>query len=103
MTRRGWNGSTVRRWRGYWAPRIAVAEHQGAPLVCPFWQLDPECPGPVLSTDQWDVDHAHPLIDQGEQGLPNQAPAHTSCNRRAGQAIAHARMTERTTRVRRWF
>lgn len=99
----GWNGSRVRRWRAYWAPRIAVAEAKGAPLVCPFWLADPECPGAVRSSDRWDVDHAHPQVEGGALGLGNQRPAHTSCNRRAGQALARARMSERTTRVRRWF
>jgi hypothetical protein len=103
VSRRGWNGSTVRRWRSYWAPRILAAETRGEPFVCPFWRIDPECPGPVLLEDQWDVDHAQPLVEDGDKGLANQAPAHTSCNRRAGQAIARQRMTERATRVRRWF
>jgi hypothetical protein len=103
MTGRGrWHGSLVRRWRAYWRPRIAAADYAGEPLVCPFWLLDPSCPGSIRVTDPWDVDHADLLVDDGELGLANQRPAHTSCNRRAGARVAAARKTERITRVRRW-
>jgi hypothetical protein len=97
-----WHGSTVRRWRAYWRPRIEAAARRGEPLVCPFWLADPECLGPVLPVDSWDVDHRQQLVDGGELGLDNQAPAHTSCNRRAGARAAAARKTERITRIRRW-
>lgn len=97
-----WNGSVVRMWRAYWAPRIVAAHAKGEPLVCPFWQVDPHCPGTITPHDTWDVDHAQPLVEQGARGLHNQAPAHTSCNRRAGQALAAARTAQHTTRVRLW-
>lgn len=99
---RGWNGSTVRRWRTYWRANIIAAEDRGEPLVCPFIDTDPQCPGFIRAVDEWDVDHRQQRIDGGPLGLANQAPAHTSCNRRAGQVTAVARRTERHTRVRRW-
>jgi hypothetical protein len=103
VSRAKWHGSTVRRWRRYWAPRIASAEQAGHPLVCPFWSVDPQCPGTIRSTDTWDVDHGVQLVDGGDIGLGNQAPAHTSCNRRAGQRTAIWQRTQTRTRVRRWL
>ena len=102
MSREGWHGATVRKWRRYWAAKIASAEQAGTPLVCPWFTLDPGCPGPIHPRSVWDIDHAVQLVDGGDLGLANQRPAHTSCNRRAGQATARAQASATRTRIRRW-
>ena len=99
-----WGGNLTRRARASWRPRILAGIVTGDPLLCPFYGLDPACPGPLLSAvdSEWDVDHRDKLVDGGALGIPNQHPAHVGCNRRDGQRVAAARKAARVTRIRRW-
>jgi hypothetical protein len=100
----GWGGRLTRRARAYWRPRILAGIAHGEPLLCPFYLLDPLCPGPILSArdSEWDVDHRDKLVNGGALGVENQHPAHVGCNRRDGQRIAARRKAERVTRIRSW-
>lgn len=89
-----WNGTEARQARAYWLPRVMAGDCECL-----------HCGEGIGPGQTWDVDHVEPLALGGEVGRSNQAPAHSTCNRRAGQRIAQTNMRTRkarAVRMRRW-
>ena len=86
----GWAGRVVTSARKHWAPRL--------PLPC--WQ----CGKPVLSTQQWVVEHTHPRSQGGSTtGVHNQWVSHRTCSDASGGRLAQANKRARTTAEQREF
>jgi len=55
--------------------------------LCPYWGVDPKCPGPMLHGQQLHLDHIVPRALGGRTG--GNRIAHGDCNQRAGSRLAH--------------
>jgi 5-methylcytosine-specific restriction endonuclease McrA len=52
---------------------------------CPFFGIDPRCPGMMHAGQRLSCDHRIPVSRGGGNDLGNLRGAHADCNRRAGQ------------------
>lgn len=86
----GWTGWDATQARTYWAPQVTAGG-----CVCHH------CFHPIAPNDSWDVDHLEPLALGGDKALSNTAPAHSFCNRKAGQSLAQHRRRTRANQSRR--
>lgn len=55
--------------------------------TCPYFGVDPRCPGPMLKGQALDLDHGRARALGGRTGDGTGRIAHTSCNRRAGARL----------------
>ena len=67
--------------------RLLAAHVEGT--ICPFFGIDPKCPGPMYSDQDLDADHSTPR-DGGRVASVADRLAHRPCNTRAGQRMSVA-------------
>lgn len=86
--------------RSYRARRAALPLPQGD--LCPFFGIDPKCPGPMWPTQRLQTDHAIARVLGGcDSGL---RWSHGSCNEAAGARLGNRLRARRQGRkwVDRW-
>jgi hypothetical protein len=68
--------------------------------LCPFYGVDPRCPGPMLRGQVLHLDHIVPRALGGGSSAANARISHGPCNTRAGARLAAAKRWGKPAKVK---